>query len=163
MWVPRNLHCTRPAGRSLFPRWKNFLNPKTFVIQMIKESLRDHSRTWIEDINKLNADERVWCHLMLLYRCTIVQFLLNFLDLSSTTFEISLFLCPYVRRLTLVAYNSSFKTEEFLHNIAISFSDLRSCIAKSFRPCQRNWLNAQFSLFILTRVYFACSSLPWFH
>ena len=100
--------------------------------------------------------ERMWCH-------EIVSPLLNFLDLSSTAFEISVFLCSFVWRLTLVVVDALFKIEKFLCKVAISCSDLRSWTGKSFFPWQLNWSSAQLSLFTLTLEYFPWSSLPWFH
>ena len=62
---------------------------------------------------------------MLIPCCTTVLFLSNFFDFSSTAFQISLFLCSPVRRLTLAALDLSFKIEELLHKMAISFSELK--------------------------------------
>ena len=90
---------------------------------MIGESLRDQSRTWIGDTKNIKS----WRKSMmprnvdpLLYNC---PFLSHFFDFSSTAFEISLFRCSLVRRLTLAALDSSFKIEELLHKMAISFSE----------------------------------------
>ena len=69
--------------------------------------------------------ERVWCHEMLISCCTIVLFSSSFFNLSSTAFEISLFLCFSVWHLNLVVLSSSFKVEEFLHKMAISLNSCR--------------------------------------
>ena len=115
-----------------FAEIKNSLNAKCFAIQMIRESLRDHSRTWIGDTAKSNPDARVWCHAMLIPCCITMLFLSNFFDLSSTAFETSLFLCSSVWMLPLAVLDLSFKIEEFLHKMAISLSELKSWTAQSF-------------------------------
>ena len=162
--VPRYLDCTHLIGRSLLP-WSNKVStqPK-FSIWMIKETLRDDSQIRIGDTKKyILMCQRVWCHEILIPCDTTALFLSIFFDLSSTTFEVSLFLCSSVRILTLVVLSSSFKFEEFLHEMAISCSELKSWTAKSIFPCELNWLNAQFSLFTLNLGYFPLSSLLWFH
>ena len=48
-----------------------------------------------------------------------VLFLAIFFDLSSTAFEIALFLCFFVQRLSSIVVDSSFKIEELYSKMAI--------------------------------------------
>ena len=72
-------------------------------------------------------------------------FLSIFLDFSSTTFEISLFLCSPVRRLNLVAVHSWFRFEEFLYEMAISLKNCRVKQQNHTFLVKLNWLSARFS------------------
>ena len=108
-----------------FAEMKKSLDAKSFAIQMIRESLRDDSRTWIGETKKSNPNERVWFQQMLIPCCTTVLFLSTFFDFSSTAFEISTFLYSSVRRLTLVVLDSSLKIEQFLHNMVTSLNYCR--------------------------------------
>ena len=97
-----------------------------FSGQMMRKTLRDDSQIRIGGGKTLMC-ERVWYHEIMIPCYTTVLFLSNLFDLSSTTFEISLFLCSSVRRLTLVVLDSSFKTEKLFYKMAISFSELKRC------------------------------------
>ena len=126
--VPRDLDCTVQFSRSLMQGSKKVSTQPKFPIWMRRETLRDDNQIRIRDTkNYILMRERVWCHEILTPCYTTVLFLSIFFDFSSTTFEISLFLCSSVRRLILVVLDSSFKIEEFLHKMIIFFSELTRC------------------------------------
>ena len=87
---------------------------------------------------------------MLISCCTIVLFSSNFFDLSSTAFEIYLFLCFSVWKLTLVVLSSPFKVEEFLHKMAISLKNCR-VEQKNYSSLAR-WHDLPFSADHLIRI-----------
>ena len=88
---------------------KECLNAKTLAIQMIGESLTDHSRTRLGETKKIVISGRV----RRVYPCMLVHWICIYF---------SVFLCN--RTLTVVVVDSSFKIEEFLHKMVIS---LKNC------------------------------------
>ena len=71
------------------------------------------------------------CHEILIHRCITVLFLAIFFDLSSTVFEIALFLCFFVRRLSSIVVDPSFKIEELYSKMAIFVEYLKELNSKS--------------------------------
>ena len=67
--------------------------------------------------------EKVWDYEIWIRCCTTVLFLSILFDFSSATLEFSLFLCSFLWRLTLVDLDSSFKIDEFLHEVTISLKN----------------------------------------
>ena len=124
MRVPRDLDCTLLSSRSRLLGSRTVSRQPKSPIWMLRETLRDDSQPWIGDTKQyILIHEKEWCHTILTPSCKTVLFLLNLFDLSSTVFEIFLFLCCSVQRFTLVALDLSFGVEAFLHRMAISFSD----------------------------------------
>ena len=95
--------------------------------------------------------EKVWCHEILIPCYTTVLLSSIFFDFSSTAFEISLFLCSSVRRLTLFVLDSSLEIEEFLHKMETSFSGLKRYTQLSSFSCHwTHWsLSFHYSLWLL--------------
>ena len=82
-------------------------------------------------------DGRTWCHDIvdpLLYNCPVF-FLISLICRQLLLY--CLFLCSSVRIVTLVVFASSFKIDEFLHKMAISFSDLKD--EKQNQSFLANW------------------------
>ena len=82
-------------------------------------------------------DGRTWCHKivdLLLYNCHVF-FLISLICRQLLLY--CLFLCCSVRIVTLVVFASSFKIDEFLHKMAISFSDLKD--EKQNQSFLANW------------------------
>ena len=104
--VPRNLDCTRPGDRSLLSWSKKVWTQPKFSMWMIRETLRDDNQIRIRDKQtKILMSERVCCD--------DPWMLVHWICLC-----FSLFL--FTQTLTLLVIASSFKIEEFLHNMAIS-------------------------------------------
>ena len=99
---------------------------------------------------------------MLIPCCKTVLFLLSFFDLSSTTFEISLFLflCAKVDFGCSWFVVQNWRIPLWNSDLLLRFEQLKN---KSFFPCELNGFSAQFSLFTLILGYFAWWSLPSFH
>ena len=167
MRAPWNLDSILLPWRSLLPWSQKVSTQPKFSIWTIRETLRDDSQLRIGDTKKyILIRERIWCHEILIACYTTVLFLSNFFDLSSTAFEICLFLCFSVWKLTLVVLSLSFKIEKFLHQMAISCSDLSSWTEKSCFPCKMTWLAPQLVI-ICSDSWIFClfisSSLSLFH
>ena len=119
---------------------------------MLRGTLRDYSQTRIED-TKTNflMRNRVRCHVLLVSSCTTVLFFLSsFFDMSSTTFEISPFLCSSVWRLTSVVLDLLFKIEKFLCKMAISLKNCR--VEQKNYSLLANWSDWGLSLQDLLRL-----------
>ena len=133
---------------------------------MIRETLRDDSETRIGDTKKyILMRERIWCHgRWIPCYTTLLFFLSHLFNLSSNTFELSLFLCLLWANADagcLLIRCSKWKNSTTKWQSCSQI--LKSWTAKSIFGCRLNWLRSQFSLFTLTLGQFVCLSLAWVH
>ena len=123
--MPQNFDCTLLHSRSLLPRSKRISTQPQFSIWLMRETVNEDNETQIGDTKNLSVIKKGVVNERLIPFCTIVHFLSIFFDFSSTALEISLFLSSLVRRLNLVAVDSSLNIAEFLHKMAMSLKNCR--------------------------------------
>ena len=97
---------------------------------MIREKFRDDSQIWTEGTKKVNTDE--WTDVVPQYCWSLVLQLACSCQISLIFHQLLLnHLCCFVRTFTLVVVDSSsFKMDEFFHQMAISFIDLKNLNSK---------------------------------